>query len=161
MLKESQRLADDLGGLFNSITDGKGNRAGILGELALAAHLGAARADKRGFDLVLDGKTIEVKTKRRTVTPRGFYEGSVAITSGHQKPDFYAFLSLTFEEKRVIKGNEFYAGLTSIWFCGIISYEDFIIKSKFLKKGQHDGSNKFIVKADMRNIAYDKLDMVF
>ena len=68
---------------------------------------------------------IEVKTKRRTANPRDFYEGSVALSSCHQHPDFFAFLSLTFEGKKTIKGREYYFGLDSIWYCGMISYSAF------------------------------------
>ena len=159
MVIESKQLADAMGAISKSITQGAGNRSGFLGELALEAYLGAERIDKFGYDLLLDGKKIEVKSKRRTVRPKDFYEGSVALTSGHQRPDYYAFLSLTFEEKRTISGKEYYCGLMDIWYCGIISYSSFINKAQLFKKGQKDDSNGFVVLADMYNIKYSELDL--
>ena len=158
MVVESARLADSMGAINNSITNGAGNRAGFLAELVLASYLGAARDDKFGYDLFLDGKRIEVKTKRRTAPPRDFYDGSVAVSSGHQHPDFFAFLSLTFEGKKIINGCEYYFGLDSIWYCGVISYKNFILKSKLCKKGERDPSNNFVAPTDMRNIKYSELE---
>ena len=157
MLDESARLAESMGSINNSITVGSGNRSGFLAELALAEYLGAERRDQFGYDLFLNGQRIEVKTKRRTANPRGFYEGSVALTSGHQHPDFFAYLSLTFEGKRVKQGREHYFGLESVWYCGMISYEEFMEKSTIHKKGDRDSSNGFVVITDMRNITYNEL----
>lgn len=157
MLVESAQLADNMGSLNNSITGGRANRAAFLGELALCYYLGATRDDKLGYDLMLGDLKIEVKSKRRTAHPRPNYSGSVAVTSNHQKPDFFAFLSLTFDGKKMVRGKEYYFDLNSIWFCGMISYDDFILKSKLMKKGQKDPSNGFIVLTDMRNISYSEL----
>jgi len=153
MVAESKVLAESMGEIKNSITQGAGNRAGFLAELALASYLGATRADERGFDLIYKNKKIEVKTKRRTVPPLLSYEGSVALLSEHQHPDYYAFLSLTFGRKMA----NVYSQLDSVWFCGIIRYEDFLEKSILYKKGQVDESNGFIVLTDMRNIKYKDL----
>lgn len=153
MVAESKELAKSMGAIKNSILEGGGNRAGFLAELALCAYLGAERVDKSNHDVVYENKRIEVKTKRRTVDPKSGYEGSVAVTSEHQKPDYYAFLSLTFGKK---SGN-FYSKLNSIWLCGFISYDDFIKKCVFYKKGDVDESNGFVVLTDMRNIKYGEL----
>lgn len=158
MLKESKRLADELGSLKNSILTGAGNRSGILGEMALAKYLGATKVQNFGFDLIYKDFKVEVKTKRRTCRPKDFYEGSVAETSSHQKPDFYAFLSLSFDEKKTIKGREIYSGLNGVWFCGVISYKAFLQKSHICKSGDTDVSNGFVTRTNMRNIKYSDLN---
>lgn len=158
MILDSKTVADEMGGLNNSILAGAGNRSGILGELALASYLGAVKIHNFKFDLIYKDWKIECKIKRRLASPKPFYEGSVALTSSHQNPDFYAFLSLTFERKVVKNGAEHYIGLQDVWFCGVISYEEFKLKSKAFKVGDVDPSNGFKVRTGMRNIRYDELN---
>jgi len=153
MVSESKKLADSMGAIRNSILEGGGNRAGFLAELALCAYFGAKRVDKANHDILFLNKRIEIKTKRRTVDPTPYYEGSVAITSEHQISDYYAFLSLTFGKK----SGKNYSRLNSIWLCGFISYEDFIKNCVFYEKGEIDKSNGFVVLTDMRNIKYREL----
>jgi len=69
MSEKAQSWANDIGRLPNSITNGRGNEAGRLGELALAEYLGVDLADKKDYDMIYNGEKIEVKTKRRTVNP--------------------------------------------------------------------------------------------
>lgn len=161
MIAEAGREAEAMGKINNSITNGLGSRAGFLGEIALAKYLSGVRTNSKNHDIRVNGHTIEVKSKRRLVSPRPFYEGSVALTSSHQKPDYYVFLSLTFEKKKVIKNQEYYCGLLDIWYCGAISYSDFITKAVLYKKGQKDPSNGFIVLTDMYNIKYSELKYDF
>ena len=78
MVQEALRKAKKLGELNNSITKGHGNAAGYLGEESVASYLNADVVTNRNHDLVLNNKTIEVKTKRRTVKPQDSYEVSIS-----------------------------------------------------------------------------------
>jgi hypothetical protein len=152
MIDQALQWANDLGGIKNSITKGRGNLAGRLGEIALANHLSVDVQDHREYDLVYTGRSIEVKTKRRTVPPLGFYEVSVAKTSKHQNPDLYAFISMEFDRKE----NGSYFGLKNIWLCGYSG--DYFKKAKHMKKGDRDESNGFTTLVDMYNLRIDQLD---
>jgi|TARA_R110000824_G_scaffold220042_1_gene407028 hypothetical protein len=152
MVDQALQWANDLGGIKNSITKGRGNLAGRLGEVALANHLSVDVQDHREYDLVYNGRSIEVKTKRRTVPPLGFYEVSVAKTSKHQNPDLYAFISMEFDRKE----NGSYFGLKNIWLCGYSG--DYFKKAKHMKKGDRDESNGFTTLVDMYNLRIDQLD---
>lgn len=130
MVKQAIKKAQMLGHLHNSITMGQANAAGYLGEESLATYLGIKNSsnddDKYNRDLVLpDGKTVEVKTKRRTVDPLEDYEVSVAETSNHQKPDLYAFLSITFGVRIGYGRKAQYDNPLRIWLCGFCEYEKF------------------------------------
>ena len=149
MIDQALQWANDLGGIKNSITKGRGNLAGRLGEIALADHLSVDVQDHREYDLVYKGRSIEVKTKRRTVAPRAYYEVSVAKTSKHQHPDLYAFISMEFDRKE----NGSYFGLKNIWLCGYS--DDYFKKAKYMKKGDRDGS--FTTLVDMYNLRIDQL----
>ena len=135
MVKKATEWAENLGGIYNSITKGDGNYAGRLGELALAKHLGVEVEDRKDYDIIYDGKKVEVKTKRRAVKPKPEYTVNVAATSKHQKPDSYAFLSLEYTD-RDSGGN--YSDLLHIWLCGYKSAEQFFEEAEFWPKGTPD-----------------------
>jgi hypothetical protein len=163
MIDEAVKKAEELGSINNSITSGRGNLAGYLAEIALTKHLGCKNIscdkgrDKYDYDLIKNGRKIDVKTKRRTVDPKPFFEVSIAGTSKHQKTDTYAFISITFKEKRGMGSQTQYYGVESIWLCGFMSKEDYFDKAIFWKKGAVDPSNGFKVHADMYNMPISSL----
>jgi len=163
MIDEAVKKAEELGSINNSITSGRGNLAGYLAEIALTKYLGCKNIscdkgrDKYDYDLIKDGRKIDVKTKRRTVDPKPFFEVSIAGTSKHQKTDTYAFISITFKEKRGMGSKAQYYGVESIWLCGFMSKEDYFDKAIFWKKGVVDPSNGFKVHADMYNMPISSL----
>jgi hypothetical protein len=163
MIDNAVKKAEELGSINNSITSGRGNLAGYLAEIALTKYLDCKNIscdkgrDKYDYDLIKDGRKIDVKTKRRTVDPKPFFEVSIAGTSKHQKTDTYAFISITFKEKRGMGSKAQYYGVESIWLCGFMSKEDYFDKAIFWKKGAVDPSNGFKVHADMYNMPISSL----
>ena len=135
MIRAATDWAENLGGIYNSITKGDGNYAGRLGELALAKHLGVEVEDSKDYDIIHEGKKIEVKTKRRAVKPQPDYTVNIAATSLHQKPDIYAFLSVEYLD-RDSGGN--YSDLLNIWLCGYKNAEQFFEEASFWPKGHPD-----------------------
>ena len=83
--------------------ESEANEVGVLGEVA-AEHwmknYGLAFKDERhctthDYRISRTGRTIDVKTKDRTVAPRPYYECSVPLYNhSHQRPDYYLFVSL-------------------------------------------------------------------
>lgn len=163
MSREAIKKSKALGSIRNSITSGGGNLAGYLGEIALARHLKADNvscdegSEKYNYDLVKNKKKIEVKTKRRTRDVEGHYEVSIAATSKHQKTDVYAFISITFKEKKGKGKGATYHGVKSIWLCGYMPQDQYFEKAKYMKKGRIDPSNGFVVHADMYNMPIKEL----
>jgi hypothetical protein len=135
MIREATDWAENLGGIYNSITRGDGNYAGRLGELALAKHLNVEVEDHKDYDLIYNDSKVEVKTKRRATKPKSNYTVNIAETSKHQKPDKYAFLSLEYAD-RDSGGN--YSDLQYIWLCGYKSAEQFFEEAEFWPKGTPD-----------------------
>jgi len=135
MIGQASLWAHDIGRIKNSITKGRGNYAGRLGELALAKHLGVEVEDSKDYDVIHEGKKIEVKTKRRAVEPKPDYTVNIAATSLHQKPDIYAFLSMEYLD-RDSGGN--YNDLLNIWLCGYKNAEQFFEEASFWPKGTPD-----------------------
>ncbi len=157
MVRKARGWSKEVGSLNNSITRGKGNLGGRVGEIAFASYVGAEIADDYDYDLILNGEKIEIKTKRRTVPIKGHYEVSVASTSLHQNPDRYVFISVQFKRK---KGFNYY-GLEKVWLCGDMKADEYLKKSRVWKKGEVDESNNFVTLVDMHNLSIDKLDQSF
>lgn len=151
----------EMGGLANSITSGSANAAAFLGEMALAYHLGADIVDTYNHDLTIisGGKkyTIEVKTKRRTVDPKPYYEVSVAKTSAHQSPDYYAFLSITFSEVEGQGKEKIYYHPQRIWLCGYYPGKKYWEDAVPMATGQIDHSNGFKTHVPMYNLKISQL----
>ena len=135
MIRAATDWAENLGGIYNSITKGDGNYAGRLGELALAKHLGVEVKDHKDYDLIYNDSKVEVKTKRRATKPKPNYTVNIASTSKHQKPDTYAFLSVEYSD-RDSGGN--YSDLLKIWLCGYKSADQFFEEAEFWPKGTPD-----------------------
>ena len=82
------------------------NEVGVLGEVVVRRWLQYNNipfkvTNTTQHDLLLDGMTLEVKTKDRTVDPKVDYEASVPLYNhSHQTPDRYVFVSLK-RNKRV------------------------------------------------------------
>ena len=140
---KAKAQAKDMGLLNNSITKGEGSIAGFIGELVVASYLEAKQENTYDYDLVLkDGRTVDVKTKRTKVKPRKHYETSVAAFNTKQKCDCYYFVRVSND-------------LKTAWLLGMVPKEEYFKKSKLLKKGQQDGDNGFIVKADCYNMSIE------
>lgn len=149
MTTRAREKAEEMGELRNSIRKGQGNLAGFLGEeVVLAAWPTAESHNTYQHDITFEGVSFEVKTKDRTVPPRGFYEASVANYNTSQKADFYVFVSLY----RAPSGD-----YTRGYVIGIIEKEQYKDIAVFLKKGDIDPSNNWKVSADCFNVPYQEL----
>lgn len=148
MLNHANELAKAIGKLNNSIRNGEGNIAGVLGELCFLEHYKNAKmSNTYDYDILLNGYKIEVKTKVRTVAPKSFYECSVANFNTKQNADYYYFVSLLVQNKNYLKG----------FLLGGLSKKEYFSTAKELKKGMIDPSNNFTVKADCWNLPISNL----
>jgi hypothetical protein len=138
-------LALELSRLNNSITNGNGNLAGFLGEIAVQKICDGKIIHSYDYDFILpDGRKVDVKTKRTTVPPREYYDCSVADFNTKQKCDIYVFVRIDIDEKMA-------------WVLGFYEKEDYYANARFLKKGTRDGDNNFVVKADCYNMKISDL----
>lgn len=148
MKKKAQNKSHRMGKLKNSITNGKGNIAGFLGEFLVEQYLGGIIESTRDYDLILpSGKKIDVKTKRCTSEPLPDYDCSIAAYNTVQKCDAYVFVRI-----ENISGKWGRA-----WILGWMGKDDYFAKSRFLRKNERDGSNWFKVKADCYNLPIQEL----
>jgi len=144
MHDKARQLAADMGALHGSIEDGDGNFAGLLAELAFCDVFDAERSATYERDVVRNGVSIDVKTKRRSVRPEPEYEASIADYNTEQDADGYYFTSYN-TETNVLS------------LLGYIGTDDYYNQSEFHKAGEIDEDNDFEFKADCYNLEYKHL----
>tara|TARA_R100001530_G_scaffold120792_1_gene88105 strand:- start:49 stop:540 length:492 start_codon:yes stop_codon:yes gene_type:complete len=143
----ANKMSSNMGVLNNSITRGEGNVIGFLGEILVANHLDITLDNTYDYDLIFNGKKIDVKSKKVSSSPRGHYECSVAALNTKQKCDLYVFTR--------IKND-----LSEGWILGCLEKEKYLTTSKFLKKGSIDPDNNWEVSTDCYNLPINKLKTI-
>lgn len=142
---QAKHMASDMGIIRNSIMNGSGNVAGFLGEIVIADYFGFIHKNSYDYDLITeDNRTIDVKTKQTTVAPRNYYDCSVAAYNTRQNCDYYCFTRVSKEFDR-------------LWFLGMIEKERYFSLARFLRQGDQDGDNGFIVRADCYNLTINEI----
>ena len=140
----------NLGKLRNSITKGKSNVWGMLGEQIVAKYTGATLANTYQYDLLsLDGKRLEVKTKKTTLTtpPKPHFECSVCEHNSTQECDYYVFVRVSTNSNKA-------------WICGQIEKKELKQKARFFRAGDVDPRNNYKVHASCWNLNIAELDPV-
>lgn len=98
----------------------------------------------RHADFILKGKRIDVKCKDRTVDATTEYEASVEARQKDFNVDWYAFFSYNRVSDKM-------------QFMGWIAKDDYYSQATLLKKGDVNGTNKWVVSVDCYNLKYEKL----
>lgn len=104
LLQEAQKRAEDQGALDGSMRGMQASQVGALGELVGIRLLRERKVvftevfnTKHDVTFLQDGRprTMEFKTKERTVVPKPDYDCTVPLYNhDHQRPDYYFFISL-------------------------------------------------------------------
>ena len=150
---KSIKVTDNIMSVANEWSTFKGNRFSIrsdggnrlVGDIAEVVFQSLYPNAKRisnidtNADFLLKDKRIDVKCKDRTVDCKPFYEVSIETRQLEFNVDWYAFFS--FNKKTCV-----------IQFLGWISKDDYISKSRPLKKGDVDYSNGWVVNVDCNNL---------
>jgi len=149
MIELAHELDLKMGVLKNSIKEGEGNFTGFCGELACKKYFGIPldlMQNTYHHDIVVDEVTYDVKTKKRLYPPKSNWEGSVSDFNTSQKCMFYLHVSIYWPKNAIMP--------TSAFLCGYYPKEKYVNESRFLKKGELDGSNGFICVSDCWNMYY-------
>ena len=131
--------------LRGSITKGKGNIYGALGEVVVndiySKHYDCEFINNYDYDLIIDGDKVDVKTKRTTVKPSEEYNCSISAFNTTQDCNFYVFVRITEDKK-------------TAYVLGYKKKTTFFKQAIFGKKGQvdPDGNGKWTFKDDCYNL---------
>jgi penicillin-binding protein-related factor A (putative recombinase) len=134
--------------LNGSITNGKSNIYGAIGELVIIKFFkergyNVNTTSTYDYDLIIDGYKIDVKTKKTSVIPENHYLCSISSFNITQKCDFYFF----------VRVNE---NFKEAYLLGYKSKKDFFKEAEFHKKGDLD-INGWIFKDDCYNLKISQL----
>jgi hypothetical protein len=119
-----------MGKLHGSVTGGRGNAAGMLGEILVHKLVGGERVGHRCFahDIELpNGLTVDVKTGKGEKEPMPHYVARVYAAEDRRehlthKCDAYFF----------VRAN---TALSSAWMLGWMWADEFMAKAEFLPRG--------------------------
>ncbi len=141
------------GSLKNSITRGKSNIYGAIGEIVAHDYLkNTGRVvdlvNTADFDLIVNGNKIDVKTKRTTVPPLQNFNCSISAHNTTQECSHYLFVRVH-ENKRCA------------WIVGYMPKDEFFKRAKFFRKGQKDPKfPAWKFAADCYNLEISKLQSI-
>jgi hypothetical protein len=147
IIARAKKKSLEMGKIRNSITEGMGNMAGFIGEQIANEVIKGIINNTYDYDIINDNVLWDVKTKRCTSRPRPHYECSIAALNTHQICTNYAFVRVLY--------------LNDVWhkafILGWLEKDEYFKKAKFLKKGDFDSDNNYIVKADCYNVKISDL----
>jgi hypothetical protein len=129
--------------LKNSVTEGKSNIYGAIGEVMVYDHFkdtfDVELENTFDYDLLINGKRIEVKTKKTSnIVVNEEYNVNIFATSIKQMCDYYFFTIVTDDFK-------------VCYLLGYLRRFDFYKIATFAKKGEPDGPN-FNFRADSYSV---------
>ena len=135
--------------LKDSIMKGSSDIYGALGEIIVYDHFKKVgnNVDYNGnydYDMVINSKKIEVKTKKVARLNTEFVLASVSAHNTRQECDFYFFCQVSSDKS---KG----------WLLGYKSKFDFFEQSFYRKKGDID-EDGFVFKGDCYNLKIKDLN---
>lgn len=145
-IEQAQIKANEMGRIRNSIRKGEGNLIGFLGEILFAKHFAGEISNTYDYDVIINEKKIDVKTKATTVAPKLNYLATVADFNTKQKCDSYYFVRIDFENRLG-------------YLLGGLTKESFYKKAIFHKQGDQDPDSNlgWTFKADCYNLEISKL----
>lgn len=139
------KKAAQIGNLHGSIENGGGNYAGLFGEMLFLEEIGGERDATYNYDILYDDIKVDVKTKRRSVEPKPYYECSIADYNTEQDCDIYYFVSVLYD-------------YSEAWLLGYKDTDEYYELADFHEKGDVDQDNDFEFKADCWNLPISELD---
>jgi len=145
LLADAAERAAKVPTLRRSMRGSQANEVGALGELVALDYfrslgLTVEHVDTLNEDFVVEGLTVDVKAKERTVAPRPNYTCTVPdLQIGHQDPDAYLFVSLT----RTGEPGTGVSRFGEAWVLGSLLRHEFLARAKHYDAGDHDPSNNW------------------
>ena len=133
--------------LNGSITKGKSNIYGAIGEIVARDYMSrfysVTLSNTYDYDLIVNGSTVDVKTKRTTVAPKPHYYCSISAWNIHQNCDYYCFV-------RVLENKQ------KAFLIGLITKQDFFNRAVYKQKGELD-TNGFSFKDNCYNVPISEI----
>jgi len=113
--------------LKGSVTEGKGNEVGALGEILVwdAYKSKTKYVGDYNYDMIIKDNKIDVKTKLQNMAPEPHHRANIFAFNITQKCDYYCFVAILTD-------------LSKGWIVGWKGKEEFFKEAVFRKKGEVD-----------------------
>ena len=122
--------------LNGSITGGEGNLSGALGEIVVLEVMRSRNniisdVSTYDYDMIINGKTVDVKSKRANYPPKPGYKVAVSSWNTKQRCDYYVFTFVMND-------------MSKVYIPGYLDKDSYYKKALFFKKGDVvlEGLNK-------------------
>jgi hypothetical protein len=134
---EAYARASKVDAIDGSLLGGDGKKVGSVGEIVFRDKFGGTLMPRLtyDYDILLNGKKLEIKAKTRSVVPKFFYSCTIQASSDHQMFDYLVFITVNKEH-------------TIAYVEGYISREDFYKAAKLCPKGTRNNETGFIYEED-------------
>jgi len=147
-IKRAKELYD-FQNLRGSVTKGKGQIYGAMGEIIVNDYYGSDRVvfeSTYDYDMLIDGYKVDVKTKHANFTPQPSWVCSLPSYNTKQKCDYYIFCTVK-------------KSMDKAWILGAISKQSFFERSEFAKRGTPD-KDGFKFRCDCYNLEVNQLNQI-
>lgn len=101
IIAEAKEKAIELGILPKSMTKGKKNTIGLLGELVVASYFNVPLTSTYNYDLILNGHTVDVKSQEIKNPPSNDYLWAFPEINNEQSCDYYCFTFVKSDLSRI------------------------------------------------------------
>ena len=121
--------------LKGSVTKGKGNEVGALGEVIVLDYFSEKTETEYvgsyDYDMIIKKKKVDVKTKLQNFAPKPYHRANIFAYNIRQKCDYYCFVAIL-------------SDLSKGWIIGWKQKDKFFEEAIFRKKGEVDegGTNE-------------------
>jgi len=151
MAIQALKDAIEQGSLPNSILKGKGNFTGKIAEEAAKKFFGIERQRNSTYhyDITYKSISFDVKAKRSKTMPQMNYEASVTDCNTRQNCKHYLFARVLWPEGLALP--------ICVYLMGYYPKDLYLKNARYLKKGDQDGDNGYIVKESCWNMFYSDL----
>ena len=113
--------------LNGSVTQGKGNEVGALGEIIVWDRYASVTeyVGDYNYDMIIKNVKVDVKTKLQNMAPQPFHRANIFAFNTKQKCDYYCFVAILTD-------------LSIGWIIGWKGKDEFFKEAEFHKKGEVD-----------------------
>lgn len=147
-LVTARKMAQRIGVLRNSITNGEGNFIAALGELAVKRLVRGYWVGHYQYDVLSEeGEKLEVKSVKTTVVPKPHYRVHVCAHNDSQDCDYYVFTRVWLRDDGPV-----------VYVLGKLTPAEFFAKAEFRSRGEKEPGTGWEVKEDSWSVRIEELE---
>jgi hypothetical protein len=145
MLQRADEMAEAVGHLSESETNGMYKSMGAIAELACVQYLNAELVNDIDYDLLYRGKKIDVKSVKTHVVPNYTHNGNVFANNTVQAADYYLFTRVMYRNDKP----------SAVYLMAYMRPQGYYKKANLIRAGTISGG--FHARFDMYSLEYRRM----